>query len=115
MPKGRAAQIIARDLRKHKEARRKKIKVNPITHSNQNELLRMSTRKRLHQQHVNDNDLLFSELVDSESDLELDEDVTTTSYHYDELMKDKNFLLSMQPKMFAIESGESDGEEEFEA
>ena len=45
MPKGAAAKFIARDLRKHKEERRKKIKKKGGAHDNQHEYLRQSTRK----------------------------------------------------------------------
>ena len=57
MPKGNAAKIIARDLRKNQEKRRRRVKTSGQVHSNQQEYLRASSRKTLQRRHANDDDL----------------------------------------------------------
>ena len=112
MPNNTAARAIARDIRKNKEARRKRIKGNKaIKHTQQYDQVRSNSRKFKNGVVVNNSDLLMSELnEDSEGSLSDDEDVTKTGTKYDELMQDKHFLFSMQPKMY--EEDDSDSEEE---
>ena len=47
MPNRTAARLIARDRIKNKEKRKRKIRTTGNAHMNQDEFLRMSTRKRL--------------------------------------------------------------------
>lgn len=96
MPKGNAAKIIARDLRKHGSNRRKKIKTKSNKHTNQHEFLMQTTRK-MSGNIVDENDLL---LLSDGSDLSNmgEPEETVTSTIYSTLMNDKDFLLTFQPK-----------------
>lgn len=100
MPKGNAAKIIARDLRKHGKERQKRLKTKSNKHKNQHEFLRVSNRKALSSKHqIDENDLLgFSDGEESSQDGGEAQKETVTSAVYNQLMNDKDFLLSFQPK-----------------
>ena len=113
MPRAQAAKVIARDLRKHKEQRRRKIKNKATTHTNQHEFLRSSTRKKSKRHQVNDGDLLsdesdFSVLHRGEEE----EKNTVTNSLYSALLKDPDFLLTLQPRMYEEEDDPESGEKE---
>ena len=102
------AKMIARDLQKNKEKRRKRIKTKANTHNNQHDFLRISTRKKMQNHADNDSELLSYQSQDDLSDLDEENKPTKTSKMYEKIMKDPNFLLSMQPRMFENESSEDE-------
>ena len=109
MPNFNAARIVARDLRKHKEERRNKVKTNEARYDNQCEYLKMSSRENYHC--VNDlteKDLLVASVSDEENaDGNQKSDMiqlskvnkrryTRTNQIYEKYMADKAFLLTFQ-------------------
>ena len=86
MPNRQAARLIARDRVKNREARRRKIKNKDNKHSNQHEFLRISTRKRMANKAISDNDLMMmsdSQLSDySIGDVPVESTETNKLYEY---------------------------------
>ena len=101
MPKGNAGRLIARDLRNNQEKRRRKIKTKANVHKNQQEFLRMTTRKKK-QSKFTIKDLKLDGSDSDSSVLEDEEgnkkESSKTYMEYKRLLKSPKFVLSLQPR-----------------
>ena len=116
MSKARMAKIIAQDLRKNDEKRRKRIKNKSSKYNNQHEFLAAASRK-MNKGDLHEDELLYSEDSNDEGNNNKEDDLTEqtqTSRMYTNLKKSRNFLLTMQPRMLQSDESSTDDDEQLE-
>ena len=93
-------------MQKNRESRRRKIKTKASSHHNPVEMIKSVARKKMRRRELNEAELLATS--NDISVVESEDEETTTHLIYSELMKDPDFLLSMQPKMYENSSSEDE-------